>query len=108
MTFSSFYFEQNAEKLIEFLKKYSLHIKKPQVYEGDTEISITAFLMCININILIKDNNGYKSLNYYESSFPTQEVINILYKDGNHYDLLYKRNNNENEKNKEDEINNLN
>ena len=85
-----------------------MHIKKPQVYEGDTEISITAFFMCANINILMEDNNEYKTLNYYESSIPTQEVINILYKDGNHYDLLYKREQHENEENKKDEINNLN
>ena len=35
---------------------------------------------------------GNKSIYYYESAIPTDAVINILYKDGNHYQLLFKRN----------------
>ena len=35
---------------------------------------------------------GYKSIYYYESAIPTDEVIKILYKDDNHYQLSFKRN----------------
>ena len=75
-----------------FLKKYVNYIKQSGVYAGDQEIALTSFYLGININILILDSMGYKSIYYYESAIPTDEVINILYKDGNHYQLLFKRN----------------
>ena len=74
-----------------FLKKYANYIKKPKVYAGDQEIALTSYFLGININVLIIDNLVYKSLYYYQSIIPTEEVINILYMDGNHYQLLFKR-----------------
>ena len=84
---------QNEEETIEYLKKYVNYMKKSGVYAGDQEIALTAYYFGININVLILDAMGYKSLYYYESVIPTNEVINILYKNGNHYQILFKRNN---------------
>ena len=53
-------------------------MKKSGVYAGDQEIALTAYYFGININVLILDAIGYKSLYYYESVIPTNEVINIL------------------------------
>ena len=50
---------------------------------------------------MILDSIGYKSLYYYESVIPTDEVINILYKNRNHYQLLFKRKNENEEEEKE-------
>ena len=83
-----------------FLQKYANYIKNPKVYAGDQEIALTSYFLGININVLIIDTIGYKSLYYYQSVIPTEEVINILYMDGNHYQLLFKRC----EKNEEEEI----
>ena len=82
---------QNEEEILNFIKKYANYIKKPKVYAGDQEIALIAYFLGININVLIIDNIGYKSLYYYQSVIPTEEVINILYMDGNHYQLLFKR-----------------
>ena len=68
-------------------------MKRPGVYAGDQEIALIAYYFGININVLILDAIGYKSLYYYENVIPTNEVINILYENGNHYQLLFQRNN---------------
>ena len=74
-----------------FLQKYANYIKNPKVYAGDQEIALTSYFLGININVLIIDTIGYKSLYYYQSVIPTEEVINSLYMDGHHYQLLFKR-----------------
>ena len=78
---------------MEYLNKYVNYMKQSGVYAGDQEIALTAYYLGININVLILDTFGYKSLYYYESVIPTDEVINILYENGNHYQLLFKRKN---------------
>ena len=66
---------------------------KPGVYAGNHEIVLTAYYIGINIKVLILDSMGYKSIYYYESMIPTDEVINILNKNGKNYEeLLFKRN----------------
>ena len=55
----------------------------------------------ININVLILDSIRHKSFYYYESVIPTDEIINILYKNRNHYQLLFKRKNENEEEEKE-------
>ena len=92
---------ENEEEIMNFLKKYANYIKKPKVYAGDQEIALTSYFLGININVLIMDTLGYKSLFYYQSVIPTEEVINILYMDGNHYQLLFKRSNKDEEKEKQ-------
>ena len=84
---------QNEEETMEYLNKYVNYMKQSGVYAGDQEIALTAYYLGININVLILDTFGYKSLYYYESVIPTDEVINILYENGNHYQLLFKRKN---------------
>jgi hypothetical protein len=65
-------------------------MKQSEFYAGDQELAITSHYLNININVLIKGSYNYKSLYYYESPQKTNEVINLLYINGNHYQLLYK------------------
>ena len=64
-------------------------MKQPEFYAGDQELAITSHYLNININVLIKGSYNYKSLYYYESPQKTNEVINLLYINRNHYKLLY-------------------
>ena len=84
----------NEQEVLIFLEKYVEYIRNPGVYAGDQEISLTSYFFGININILIQEVMCYKSIYFYHSVVPTEQVINILYRDGNHYDLLFKSNNN--------------
>ena len=70
-------------------------MKKSVIYSGDQEIALTAYFSRININVLILDTIGYKSLYYYESVSPT---------DDNHYQLLFKKNNINEEKDKKSRL----
>ena len=74
---------QNGGGTLEFLKKYVNYMKQPRIYAGNYEIALTAYYLGKNINVLILDSMGYKTIYYYESMIPTDEVINNLYKNGN-------------------------
>ena len=45
-----------------------------------------------NIIALYKDALSYKSLNYYKFPLDTEDTINLLYINGNHFKLLYAKN----------------
>ena len=47
---------------MEYLNKYVNYMKQSGVYAGDLEIALTAYYLGININVLILDTFGYKSL----------------------------------------------
>ena len=76
-------------------------MKQSGVYAGDLEITLYGYYLGINISVLILDSIRHKSFYYYESVIPTDEVINILYKNRNHYQLLFKRKNENEEEEKE-------
>ena len=64
-------------------------MKEPDFYAGDHELILTSYYLNININVLIQDTYCYKSIYYYESPQLSNEIINLLYINGNHYQLLY-------------------
>ena len=80
----------SEDEIIDLLNLYLEKMKQPEFYAGDQELAITSHYLNININVLIKGSYNYKSLYYYESPQKTNEVINLLYINGNHYQLLYK------------------
>ena len=49
---------------MEYLNKYVNYMKQSGVYAGDQEIPLTTYYLGININVLILDTFGYKSLYY--------------------------------------------
>ena len=64
-------------------------MKEPDFYAGDHELILTSYYLNININVLIQDTYCYKSIYYYESPQLSNEIINLLYINGNHYQLQY-------------------
>ena len=66
--------------------KIGIKNDKEALYEIITESSFSFITTKkhIDYNILISDIMCYKSLYYLGSALPTNKVINILYKDGNH------------------------
>jgi len=84
---------ETEEEKIQILDEYGNNIRKDKFYAGDHELILTANYLLININVLYKDLMLYKSLNFYESPIKTEETMNILFINGNHYKLLYERNN---------------
>ena len=81
------------EEKLNLLNVYANYIKTPKTYTGDIEIAATAHFLGININIVINDNFNYKSYWYYRSIQDTNETINILYINSNHFILLIRKNN---------------
>ena len=57
---------------MEYLNKYVNYMKQSGVYAGDQEIALSAYYLGININAMILDKFGYKSLYSYESVIPTR------------------------------------
>lgn len=80
---------KNKEEILNLLKLYAQKMKEPDFYAGDHELILTSYYLNININVLIQDTYCYKSIYYYESPQLSNEIINLLYINGNHYQLLY-------------------
>ena len=68
-------------------------------------IQTTVYFLDVNINILYKDSFLYKNYAYYKACNNTEETINLLFVSNNHFQILYKRNLNNNDI-KEENINN--
>ena len=76
------------------MRLYAENIKKDKNLDGDYEIQTTCYYLIININIVYKDIYEYKNYSKYKAPTDTEETINLWYVSNNHFKLLYKRNNN--------------
>ena len=80
--------ERRRDKLNEKIEK----IKKEGQWAGDLEISATCVMLNINIYLYIKDNFYYSPYFKFEVVQNPTDIIEILFVDSNHFNLLYKKN----------------
>ena len=80
---------------IDYLKKYIEQAKKPGTFAGDLEISTPSILFGSNIRDYTQGNTCYNL--YYEfnkknenNEFLVQDIINLLFINNNHFQLLLK------------------
>ena len=90
---------KTKEDILKLLRMYANEMVKPATYAGEIELAVTSHFLGVNINIVTLGFTSYKNYWYYKSILNTPETINILFINQNHYNLLIKRekedNNNE-------------
>ena len=80
---------------MEYFNSYIKNAKLNGAYAGDIEISTAAILFGCNIRIYVQDVGNFKLLNefneYDNFSQIDKDIVNILYINNNHFELLLKK-----------------
>ena len=83
--------DERRNKLNEKIEKIK-KIKKEGQWDGDLEISATCVIPNINFYLYIKDNFYFSPYFKFEIVQNPTDIIEILFVDSNHFNLLYKKN----------------
>ena len=80
-----------------FILNYAIRASNKRIYAGDIEIATTCVLFNCNIKMYILNDNGYKLIFEFnnkpnnENENQNIDIINILFINNNHFNLLIKR-----------------